>query len=1274
MLPNRIVAVTFVALLALQVLPAPASAQLGDGPDLKIEAVDAGGGARTALVSAPVNVTVRNVGSANFPGTTGWMIFLGLNGVSNAHCIEPGAGTTATQPSPATSPCYIRVTPGNQQGHSLSIPAGEARTYTMLWDATREQANQSATVYAEILPLGGTPGGDMQSCTGPDGQVKDPRTNVAPCENNRHSTPIFVGEPGVRSVPKRQPSPSAVNGNTNSAWKETEVQDNVCPVAPAILDEGCKVRAGRSIAAAYDVTNVGTVDDSYTPSLVGNNVQNMLTAGYTFNFAPQTFSLGPGQKREVKLTIFIPENVTAEASTNLGTASEYARWTSTRAPVVDTADDQNPGCQKDPAVRVYCVNPTLPTFVVDFRRAFNITANYTFDDMDLSETSEYQLNITNEGNAEDSFNITFVKNGGDFVGSINDSWSPRIDGAHCVGCDPAAPTAVLAKGANKTVRIQIKPPNNVTNGTHFFEVQVKSKGDTDGTAPCKRFEGLNLVLSEGSCKVRFYAHVRQRWEIDGFGDVAARVVPGETVVYNLGMTNNGNGYDNVTLELQTTVFGWDVRLSNSTLRLTPFNTTPFTLTVTSPPKTDENTIGAFFVNATPSGPQDVPLQNRNGTSIESQMTIIRGSNIRLEAPVNTSFVDAGAVVDFNVLVTNIGNIADNFTIPTPERPADWGVTVTPEFLDLQPNQQGTVKVSLRAPAAAEVGEKATATLKARSTVDRSREKSLNLEARISGPDLFVDNVLVNSTNPYSGDPLEVSVVLGNSGNKAHDRNATLKVYFVQGGVERVIGELVYPALFIPGQRRLTETFPWDTTNVEGPGVLLARIDTDNNVKEIDDSAASNERTRALTLRTFDIKLTPAQGLSARPGEKLTYSESPNVFIARYDGNQPTEPVTIRFESEHGWLTSRSELTLALPRGTPIPIIASLDIPTLPGAARDTLTMTVVPALRPEETLRASATTTIIDEEKPIVRAIIATPAAATLGETVAIEVLVEDATGASSATAYVTFPTNETSAVTLVKVAPDRFRGERTFTVAGRYRVAAEVLDAADPPNKNDTRLALGSFVVSPGSAPTIRLAPGQATTIRTGSPIKLDIRDPLGIGDASYSIQGVTYELNAPGFQIDTSTFQAGTIKINVTAENIYGVSSSQEFTFLVDNAAPGITRVTISPERPRANADVTITVQTEAKVEAVDILVKRDGQVVQTLNATKRGVGTFVATFNPSEGDYTIDVTARDAAGNTKLQDRAVVFSARAGSPLPGPAPWMLLVGVVALALLMRRSREAQ
>lgn len=1255
---NKIVATVIAAVLMLQLFAGIAGAQTAiAGPDLIVEDVDVGN-PRVAGLQSRVNITVRNQGNTGFVTTTGWQIFVGLNGASNADCIEPGDSNVGGTPVTFASPCYIRMTPGAQTSpdgtNATNIPAGEARRYTLMWNASTENVNDSATIFVVIGNLGSTPsenaGATSQNCSGPD----------APnCANNVFTRfGVKIGVLGVRAVPIRVNSSSA-NSNVNTAWKRDEVTDP-CPITPDAVSKGCTVPAGKTLVARYLITNTGNVDDTYTATFP-DDMTYYGRHGYIFAFGPQAFTLGKSQQREVRLTIVIPENETAGNATNIDFATQRVKWTSTRAIHIATDTPGNPGCS-DPQNAPFCVNPTLPSFIVDYRRGLNATSNETWRQATLGNPAYMNITLNNTGNADDIYNISFVPE----TMTVNSSWIPRVSGTGVVAVGINGDLAV-AKGELKNVTLQVTPPLNTTNGSYTFEVTMKSRGDTDGIARCKANEISNISI----CKLKFTVHVGQEWRISGSGDVPARVVPGEPVKYNLGIRNEGNGYENVTLELQSTVFGWNAVLSERVVHLTPFNTTTFTLTVTSPPNIPENTVGAFFVNATASGPQDIPFETRSKASIESLVTILRGPNMRLDLPVNSSFVDAGATASYALQISNVGNVADNFTIPPPTRPSDWAVDVVPDHIELQPNQQGEVIVTLRAPSGATVGEKATVGIKVISSVEPSREKSISLEGRVSGPDFFVDNILLNSTSPYTGDPVELNVVVGNSGNKGTEKNITLRVYFVQNGVERVIGEKLYEPFAIPGQRRLVESFVWDTAGIEGAGVLLARIDVGDIVREIDDSASSNEKTKAITLRTFSIKLTPAEGLSARPGEKVTYGESPNVFIVRYDGNQPSEPVTIRFESEHGWLSSQSELSLALPRGTPIPVIASLDIPTIPGVARDTLTITVVPALRPEETLRASAQTTILDEENPKITRITATPANAKLGDIITFVAELEDATGITSATAYIVLPTNETQSLVLTKFADGRWNGTKSFTVSGTYRVTAEAADAADPPNLNRTRLTATTFTLTPGSAPTIKLAADQATTIRTGSPIKLDVRDPLGIGKVTYSIRGVSYDVKGPGHQIDTSSFGTGPVDILVSAENIYGVVTTQKFSFTVDNTAPKDVTIKMTPEKPKANEQVTLAIKTESKVTAVDVLIKRDGQIVQSINATRKGIGNFEAKFDTPEGDYRIDVTARDSAGNTKLAESAVVFSAKPGSALPGPGLWMLLSGILGLALMLRRRR---
>ncbi|HUR68208.1 MAG TPA: CARDB domain-containing protein [Candidatus Thermoplasmatota archaeon] len=1253
MLPNKTVAAFIVGLFVLELFAGLATAQ-GTQPVVgsDVFVADVNYGSPVIGVDAPINITVHNGGTVDFAPPTGWQIFVGF-GTGN-DCVEPGDGVT--DPTGQLAPCYIRMTPTSQQradgSNAFTVPAGASRLYSLVWHPEPNQRTDASSLFLEIGSIGSTPGQNLTGCQGPDTRCQNDQVTIYG---------VSVGVLGVTAKPVRA-APEGADKTLNSPWARNQITEP-CPdgaVKPfPAVQVGCKVVAGKTIVAEYNVRNTGTVEDTFIGGLPAD-FDFAKYRNYTISFAPERFSLGKSQSRVVRVTIIVPENETAGNETNVGQASDFVQWSSTRSVTTTTAVSSN--CVDD----IYCgKNPTLPSFIVDVRHSLNATSNETWREMQVGQTRFFNITLNNTGNADDRFNVSFINE----TMTINDSWSPIITGAgvDAVGRDG---TLVVRKGELKNVTIQVKAPPNATNGTYTWQVRMESLGDA-GTGRCK----ANEVPSVGFCTLTFTAHVAQRWEVAPVLDAAARLVPGEPQVYNIGIENLGNGYDNLSLDLVPTVGGWDARLSERTAHLTPFNTTMFTLTVTSPPNVAPDTQASFYVNATSSGPLDRPIDERR-VSIESKMTVIRGPNMRLDAPLNTSFVDAGTNVTFDVRVMNVGNVADNFTIPLPTRPSDWGIEVTPSvnglgYLELQPTQEGVVQVTLRAPGSAIVGEKATAVVKVVSKSDPTREKSLTLEGRVSGPDLFVDNILVNSTSPYTGDPLEVSVVVGNNGNKAAEKNTTLRLYFVQNGVERVIGEKTYPALAIPGQRRLVEIFTWDTVGVEGPGVILARVDVDDNVPEIDDSAASNERTKPLTLRTFDIKLTPALGLSARPGQSITYGEAPNAFIIEYQGNQPNEPVLIRFESEHGWLSSQSELAVALPRGTPLPILATIDVPTIPGAGRDTLTITVQPQLRPEQTLRATTITNVLDEENPHIERIVATPATAKLGEPVSLDVYLQDATGISSVTAYVVFPTNESQAVVLSKVGEGRWNATRTFTVAGTYRVTAEAADAADPPNVNKTRVTVGTFVLNPGSAPTVKLATDQGTTIRAGTPVRLDIRDPLGVGKVTYSIKGVSYDLRGPNFQIDTSTFAAGPVDVTVTAENIYGVATSAKFALTVDNSPPGISKVTMDPQRPRANEDVTLTIATEANVAGVDVLVKRDGQVVQTLNATRKGASTFVVKFNPPEGDYRIDVTARDSAGNVKIAESAVVFSAKPGSPLPAPSLVLVLAAIGAAMLVLRRRR---
>jgi hypothetical protein len=390
MSPNKLVASIFVGLLVAQVFAINATAQITvPGADLVVEDIDVGR-PRVAGVQARVNITIRNQGQSNFVGTTGWQVFVGLNGGTNEDCIEPGDSNVGGAPTTFASPCYIRMAPGATAqadgSNATNIPAGEARRYTLMWNASTDDVTDGATIYVEIGSLGSQPGSSSvgEDCTGPD----------APnCENNmfvQHGN--VIGRLGVRAVPAREIAPG--KDDTNDQWAAADITD-ACPESPDAVQRGCKVRAGRTIVPTYKVKNVGTVEDSYTPSLLVDDYY--AERGYIFAFAPHNFTLGKAQEREVRLTIVVPENETATIpggannATNVNFASERVKWSSTRALHFATDTPDNPGCD-DAQNKPYCVNPTLPSFTVDYRRGLNATSNETWRQVLPGKTS--LLNIT----------------------------------------------------------------------------------------------------------------------------------------------------------------------------------------------------------------------------------------------------------------------------------------------------------------------------------------------------------------------------------------------------------------------------------------------------------------------------------------------------------------------------------------------------------------------------------------------------------------------------------------------------------------------------------------------------------------------------------------------------------------------------------------------------------------------------------------------------------------------------------------------------------------
>lgn len=1248
MLPNRTVAISLASLMALSLVPVT-DAQASASTDLVTSSVSLDH--PVVNETTDVTITVHNQGTRAFAGS--FTVFVGWkNATHSADCLTASDTTSTTgQLSP---PCYVQFINAN-------IPAGGDASGSFTWTIPPIVAfdNHGTVVIATNIQNG--PCTDLdQGCrstnptglTGTQGTGPDDQTG-----NNIKPFPQFVKTPKVRAYPLRA-APKAPADNVpsyvNDPWPETQVTD-ACHDAPDVTGFGCTVEPGHAFTSVYHVMNLGNAPDTFSPDVSVASAVADDFKDFTLSVSPPTKYLDVGQGADIRITILVPQSAPAGRGFNVGTVTNLSvAWVSAADTRIrsdnDPAATNSQDCPQQLVDAQECGRSTILPFLVTQKHGLNLSTDIKDNFTTVSEGNATSLDliVNNTGNAPDSYVVTL-----DRVNStIDDTWlkpdsiPPASDG--------------VAPGLSKVLAPYLVPPN-ATRGYYTVSFAVQS-ASTD----------VDVV------HVKFTLYLQQTYALSSELDNQLQlVVPGDTASFGMSVSNPGNGPENLTLVVNNQPGGWSWTLSNTSLTLGPQGSSVFYLNASVPPNTPADSQAAFFVNVSSSDPSDHPDRRPPVQTLVPKVTVLHGPNADLSVDAPSQFVDPGNATTYRLHVRNVGNEASNFTIDKDVSDSTWGVTMDPGYLVLNPvnsgatgASEGDVTVTVRAPQGASVGEIERVTLTVAPVTDPGRAKETVLQARISGPDLYAASIGLNTTTPYGGDPVVVSVRVGNQGNHAPAAPVVVSVLATKDGQQIPVGNVTLSAFDLRPNAARDVQIAWDTTGLEGDALLQATIDPANAIPEIDET--NNAATRALTLRAANaIRLLPADGLSGHPGEDISYSQPPNVFQLQYTGNQPSEPVRVELSSAHGWIPAdKATLNLDLPHLALIPLRVDLTIPPLPGASSDLLTVRVIPVYRPGAVVSATTTTSVVDDQKPLIGKVTVDPATATLGQNVTVYATVTDATGLSSVRANVVTPESDVASLLMLPQADGRYAVTQPWTVAGAYAVTIAAIDNAQPPNVNDTHQPLAQFTITAGSVPTIALAPGQSTTVRTGSPVRLAISDPLGIAKANYTVKGVTYDMGR-NYTIDTSGLTSGSYQIAVAAENLYHVPASAAFNITVDNTPPGIRAVTLTPATPKAGQDALVRVETDAKVTGVQVLVKKDGAIAQTLDATRKSPGVFEVTLNPQEGQYTLDVTATDAAGNQKLSEGAVVFSAKADSPfhVPGPETGLLVVAVGLLGLALRR-----
>lgn len=1240
---SKVAAWTFVGLFILQLAPAiPAQTTGNGGDDLKIVDILADNPVRG--VATTITVRVQNIGDETFSPTFGsWQVFVGWNGLDDQDCI------TGRPTVPGTGACYIQT--------DMTIAPGVTEELTLQWTPTDTQvpSRDPAVALPKIWADIGNPGSQSQTLGEPDGDF--PCTTSSP-GTNCLGVPVFVADPRVTAYPLRVAPPEPEEATPNTPWPSNLVTLNCVPANTqhtAINDRACKSLPGELVEFEFNVTNGGNRADTIRASLVDTTTpasQNLSSRGYQVFFTPATLPLDAGQTGIVRVQILVPENAPLGSGVNINSRDVYARFASSLNPAITTQRN----CPETGDSEGRC--PTLPTLVARAKAGMYVEANQTWATLDANRAYQFNVTVNNTGNALKNYRLYWERDGS----TINDSWQPGLLPISNVSTDTDGKrfTSVnIRPGSRENLSISVIPPANATRD--FYNIRARIQ-DGAGELPAQFKD--------------FTAELRPRYALSAASLTSlARIVPDEEATYSLFVRNDGNAPHNVTIRFESSpsANGWEKRISDTEATIPAFGTLPLTVTARPPPNTKNDTEATFFVNVTSRDEPQKAEKDRANATVNFQAFVLRGPNLRVSTPVSSAFIDPGQTQAFTLDVQNTGNVADTYRITRLPGDPLWVVNVQPAELNLTPLQSGSVTVTMRAPGDGDIGESTKAFIKVASTVDTARDKTVNITGTISGPDMFVESVNLGQAEVYSGDAVELSVLIGNRGNKGLDRNTTLRLEYLRDGVPVLIGEEI-PLLpgDLPGGIRVTKRVTWNTTGIEGSVTLRATIDPQNRVVELDDTVTSNVATRPVTLRVFDIRVTQAEGLSARPGERVTYGEEPNVFVVEYRGNQDNEPVDVVIESENGWV--RREFSLGLKPFSPVALPVDFVVPQNPGVAADTLRLTLTPTLRPDSPIVSQATTTVIDDRAPILLDVGASPQTLGVGGDVRIFASVADETGIREVRAYIVSPggANDTTSLLLGDEGGGRYAASYTPDRAGTFRYYVVAIDGSTAGNSNTSADVVRTFQVTPGSLPQIALAANQSATIRTGSIVRLAITDPLGIAQANYTIRGITYEMERPFDEIDTSSFAAGTVDLLVTAENLYGGVTSERITLTVDNTPPTIRSVTVTPETPKVNEETRVRIETDSDASVVEVAIKRDGQLVATHTAN-RTAGGWEVVFNPGEGENVIDVTAKDVAGNPRLMQAAATFTAKPAGFLGIPGfELVAALGAVAVALLLRRKRD--
>jgi carboxypeptidase T len=269
----------------------------------------------------------------------------------------------------------------------------------------------------------------------------------------------------------------------------------------------------------------------------------------------------------------------------------------------------------------------------------------------------YQLEVTNQGNTSDVFDI-----------SSNGVWTATT------------PSTIgpLDAGQSAAFDVSVHIPDTALPGeSDLSTITITSQGDDTKSASSQ------LTTTAG-----VLGPLVSPLEITGYGD------PGSIVEYYLTITNAGTLVDNFNITVSEAA--WDVTAPTSSGLIAPGYSRTIQVTVSIPEEAADGDSDTALIEISSEKPNVVP--------VSASLTTFAESPYALDVAAETDTLvasQAGDSVTFMLNITNLGNAADTYDLSAS---SDWTVLLPETVGPLAPGETAVVAVTVIVPVDAHPGD------------------------------------------------------------------------------------------------------------------------------------------------------------------------------------------------------------------------------------------------------------------------------------------------------------------------------------------------------------------------------------------------------------------------------------------------------------------------------------------------------------------------------------------------------------------------------------------